>query len=193
MENKDTYRRKIDALLTEWEDKIDILVTKADTATAGARSRYQEQLQALQAKQEVARHKLDELKEDSGEAWEAIKEGMEEAWDDLKEAFEKAATKFSDEENTRSSEAMVTDFVCEANTLSTELAHFQQALHTGDTAAISAASKQLLQVVTQAEAFASEADVGWLRFPREQQQAYLQVAGKLVVARQELHKRNLAG
>lgn len=78
MDNKDTYRHTIEALLTEWEDKINVLITKADVATAAARSRYQEQLQALQAKQEVARHKLRELKEDSGEAWEEIKEGMEE-------------------------------------------------------------------------------------------------------------------
>ena len=96
MENKDAYRRKIEALLKEWEDKIDVLITKADAATATARSRYHEQLQTLQAKQEVARHKLHELKEDSGEAWEEIKEGMEEAWTDLKQAFEKAAAKFSD-------------------------------------------------------------------------------------------------
>ena len=99
MENKDAYRRKIEALLKEWEDKIDVLITKADAATASARSRYHEQLQALQAKQKVARHKLHELKAESGEAWEEIKDGMEEAWTDLKQAFEKAAAKFSDEDD----------------------------------------------------------------------------------------------
>ena len=101
MEKKEAYRRQIEALLKEWEDKIDVLLTKADAATASARSRYQEHLQALRAKQEVAHQKLRELKEDSGEAWEEIKEGMEEAWDDLKEAFEKAAAKFSDEDDKR--------------------------------------------------------------------------------------------
>lgn len=96
MENKDVYRRKIEALLKEWEDKIDTLLTKADEATAGARSRYQEHLPVLQAKLEVARHKLHELKGESGEAWEEIKDGMEDAWADLKQAFEKAAAKFHD-------------------------------------------------------------------------------------------------
>jgi hypothetical protein len=96
MENKDVYRRKIEALLKEWEDKIDELLAKADEATAGARSQYHEHLQTLQAKQEVARHKLHELKGESGEAWEEIKDGMEDAWADLKQAFEKAAAKFHD-------------------------------------------------------------------------------------------------
>jgi hypothetical protein len=81
MENKDVYRRKIEALLKEWEDKVDVLIIQADAATVSARSHYDEQLQALQAKQEVARQKLHELKGESGEAWEEIKEGLEEAWD----------------------------------------------------------------------------------------------------------------
>lgn len=95
MENKDAHRRKIEALLKEWEAKIDGLLAQADAAAASARSRYQEHLPALQAQLEVARQKLHELKGEGGEAWEEIKDGMEEVWEDLKQAFDKAAAKSS--------------------------------------------------------------------------------------------------
>ena len=106
MDNKDAYRRKIEGLLSEWENKIDTLLDKAEAATASARSHYYEQRQILDAKQEVIRRKLCELKEEGGEAWEEIKDGMEEAWKDLHGAFEKAAAKFSDP---KSSEANSSD------------------------------------------------------------------------------------
>lgn len=91
---KEAYQEKLEAQLRIWNAKIEELKGKADKAEAEAKIRYQEQLQALRAKQEEAEKRLRELKAAGEGAWEDLKGGIEKVWDELRDAVEKAASRF---------------------------------------------------------------------------------------------------
>jgi Skp family chaperone for outer membrane proteins len=59
-----------------------------------AKTRWNEKMADLQAKQEAARKKLDELGTSTGEAWERLEKGAQSAWDELQKALQEAAKEF---------------------------------------------------------------------------------------------------
>jgi Skp family chaperone for outer membrane proteins len=59
-----------------------------------AKTRWNEKMADLKAKQEAARKKLDELGTSTGEAWERLEKGAQSAWDELQKAFQEAAKEF---------------------------------------------------------------------------------------------------
>lgn len=79
----------------------------------------------------------------------------------------------------------------EADDLEVALAQFRRSLHNGEHVAVAAATEQLQAAIDKAEEAAKEADAGWLRFPREQQQGYLRLATRIAVARQAVKKHEL--
>ncbi|MBJ3762531.1 coiled coil domain-containing protein [Maribius pontilimi] len=94
MDEKNAYRRKLEARLDQWRAEIDKLQNKAAEASADARQEYDEQVRNLREQQQDARAKLMELDDASGEAWKDLKKGVERAWDDLGAAVKKARKRF---------------------------------------------------------------------------------------------------
>jgi hypothetical protein len=48
----------------------------------------------LEAKQQVARDKLVEVRKSTGEAWGHMEKGAQASWDDVRTAFQEAAKEF---------------------------------------------------------------------------------------------------
>jgi hypothetical protein len=48
----------------------------------------------LEAKQQVARDKLGEVRKSTGEAWEHLAKGAQSAWEDVRKAFREATEEF---------------------------------------------------------------------------------------------------
>jgi hypothetical protein len=59
-----------------------------------AKTRWNERMADLRAKQEAARKKLDELGTSTGEAWDRVEKGAQSAWDDLQKAVQEASKEF---------------------------------------------------------------------------------------------------
>ena len=94
MSKRDEYVRKLQEKLGKWNAEIDALAARAAEAKAGARSEYMEQIEALKAKQAVAREKIEELQQSGESAWEDLKSGVELAWTALGEAIDSARSRF---------------------------------------------------------------------------------------------------
>jgi len=94
MNEKELYQKKKQAQLDEWQAEVDKLKAKAAGASADVQIELNKQIDALKDRLEDGKSKLAEIKETSGDAWEAWKDGMESAWDSLKAAFIEAGSKF---------------------------------------------------------------------------------------------------
>jgi len=84
---------KMEKKLKAWGDEVETLRGRADELSAGARTKWNEQVEEMRAKQESARKKLAEMKKTGGAAWEDLRAGTEAALEDLKKAVEKAVRK----------------------------------------------------------------------------------------------------
>jgi chromosome segregation ATPase len=94
MASKEAYQKKLEAQLSEWDAKLDVLSARAQKATADARIAYENELESLKAKRAAARETLEELGRRSGTAWEDMKDGVEKAWADMGKAIDKIAARF---------------------------------------------------------------------------------------------------
>jgi len=94
MSSKDEYVRKMQAKLQEWNEEIDVLTAKASEVTAEVKHEYSEQIEALQAKQAVARQKMEELQQAGESAWVDLKAGIELAKTAMGEAIDSARSRF---------------------------------------------------------------------------------------------------
>lgn len=94
MGNRDEYVRKMQAKLDEWNAEIDQLTIKANAATAELRKEYSEQIEALKARQAVARERIEELQQAGEGAWGDLKSGIELAWTAMGEALDSARSRF---------------------------------------------------------------------------------------------------
>jgi chromosome segregation ATPase len=94
MATKEAYRKKLEAQLRQWDAKLDLWSASAQKATADARIRYENELEALKVKRAAAHRKLEELGQRSEDAWEDMRDAMEKAWDEMGKAMEKVAARF---------------------------------------------------------------------------------------------------
>jgi hypothetical protein len=94
MENKEAYRKKLEAQMREWSAKVDLLKARADQAEADAKIEYRNRLEDVRQKKEALQAKLSELQKTSDAAWKDIKAGTERAAADLKVALQSAFSKF---------------------------------------------------------------------------------------------------
>ena len=85
---------KLTAKLKQWDDDIDKLEAKAQTAKADVRAEYNEHIQDLRDKKKAAQERLEEVKHAGEGAWEDLKSGSVEAYDSIKNAFQSALSKF---------------------------------------------------------------------------------------------------
>ena len=99
-EGKKTYQEKIEAQLKGFAAQLEVLVAKAGQAKEEAKAKYAPQIEALRAKQESVRQKLEGLKEPGSEAWEDLKKGIDAAVGEFKFAVQSAASRFKEKEET---------------------------------------------------------------------------------------------
>ncbi|MCL5966578.1 MAG: hypothetical protein M1550_05155 [Deltaproteobacteria bacterium] len=87
---RNTYLRKVEAVLKRLDDEIDTLSHKSEKASAEAKEIYNEQIEILRAKAGAARAKLREVREAGAGSWGEFKKGAEFAIDDLRKAIDNA-------------------------------------------------------------------------------------------------------
>ena len=93
-DKRKAYEEKLDAQLKEWNAQIALLKAKAENAKADAKIDHYKTIETLQAKQDAARTKLQELRNAGDDAWEDIKTGAENVWTEVKVVFQSAASRF---------------------------------------------------------------------------------------------------
>ena len=93
MSKQEAYIHKREAELRHWNAKIEELKAKAAKAKTETKIRYYKQVEELLGKQQKARERLLELKQEkvSEQIWDDIQAKAEEAWEEFKHALEKAA------------------------------------------------------------------------------------------------------
>jgi siroheme synthase (precorrin-2 oxidase/ferrochelatase) len=91
---KEDFESRLKASLAEMEEQTERLHEKGRALKDEAKTRWNEKMADLKAKQEVARDKLDELRTSTGEAWGHVEKGAQAAWDDARKAFQEAAKEF---------------------------------------------------------------------------------------------------
>lgn len=94
MAKKEAYQKKLEAQFKVWDAELDVLSAKAQKATAGARIKYQNELESLRSKRAAALKSFEELGKRSENAWEDMKDGVEKIWDDMSKSIEKAVARF---------------------------------------------------------------------------------------------------
>ena len=94
MKTKEEYINSLTAELKEWSAQIDVLTAKAEKATAEAKLKHLEELDALRAKQHAAGEKITQIEEASGEAWVEVKQTADKVWDELRTGIASATSKF---------------------------------------------------------------------------------------------------
>ena len=94
MKEKTSYQEQIKKKLKELSDSLAELTFKAEQLHTDAAVELEKQIESLRDKQHRIREKLEELEEESGEAWEDIKDGIEHAWSDIKKGIDSAWSRF---------------------------------------------------------------------------------------------------
>ena len=94
MEEEKTYLKKMAEYLEKLDAKVLELQAKAAKAGEEAKREIDKHVAELSAKQQVARQKLQELKEAGSGKWESLKGRAEKARDDLEETLGKIVAKF---------------------------------------------------------------------------------------------------
>jgi hypothetical protein len=91
---KEDFEMRLKASLAEMEKEIDRLHEKGHALKDEAKARWAEKMADLEAKQQVARDKLEEVRKSTGEAWEHMEKGAQAAWDDVRKALQDAGKEF---------------------------------------------------------------------------------------------------
>ena len=96
MNEKELYRKKVQAELDQLKAELDKLKARADKADADTKLKANKQIKELESKINEVENKLNELAETSADAWGALKNGVDSAMDSLKSGFKDAASKFKE-------------------------------------------------------------------------------------------------
>lgn len=80
--------------LTEVDQQIAQLETRAADLTGEAKTRFEEQNQQLQQKRQAFEERLEELRNSGDDAWKELSGGLRSAFQDLKNATDNAAKQF---------------------------------------------------------------------------------------------------
>jgi hypothetical protein len=93
MDEKMEYVEKLSAQIVEWDAQIDLLMYKADSATAEVKSKYCKEMDDLKSKRKEAELKLQGISTASSDMWEDLKAGAESVLDVTKTALHDAILK----------------------------------------------------------------------------------------------------
>ena len=93
---KTEYEAEAQSALDKLRTQIDELRVQADLASAEARDRLQQGVEALRKRQAEAKVKLDEAQSAGADAWKSVAKQAEQLVDDLGDAFGKLADDVQD-------------------------------------------------------------------------------------------------
>lgn len=96
MSKKDEVIQRLKAEVEEWEAKLEPLKLKAKLGEMEARDKFEEVEKTVREKTHHLRGRLEELKNDTGEAWEDLAKGCETSWGEAKSAIKAALSRFRD-------------------------------------------------------------------------------------------------
>ena len=91
---REAYEQKMNARLLKWDAQMQVLKARAKEAGANAKAEIGKELDDLEKRSDVAREKLRELRNSSGEAWQDLKAGLDNSWRSLQGALEAAKSRF---------------------------------------------------------------------------------------------------
>ncbi|MEJ2695431.1 MAG: hypothetical protein P8013_02170 [Candidatus Sulfobium sp.] len=94
MEGKEAYFQKIETELAKWADEIGKLKDRTKNVNTGIETQYYEQVEDLMALHELARQKLQEIREYGDAHWEDYKAGMEKAMSELSNSYSELESHF---------------------------------------------------------------------------------------------------
>lgn len=94
MPEHEKFTKQMDEQLKHFKEKIDATKAKAENRGQEFIKGYEQDLEKLESKYELARYKLTLLRKGGKSAWSELKSGFENAFHDLKEAVGKAKEKF---------------------------------------------------------------------------------------------------
>ena len=90
------YVSKMKTQLKQWDADVDALAAKGESASAEARSIYQEQIRELRASRDAAQKSFQEMRAAGEAAGAKMKVGMEEAWKAMKKGLDRASSNFKE-------------------------------------------------------------------------------------------------
>lgn len=93
-QTKAEFEGVMKANLEKLEEEVRELKMKAGKLNQAARTKWNEEVAELDAKQKAARDKLDEVTRSTGEAWKSLRGGAKNAWEELEKAVQKARAAF---------------------------------------------------------------------------------------------------
>jgi hypothetical protein len=88
---KEDFEMRLQSGLADMDAEIAKLHEKGLALKDDAKTRWNEKMADLKAKQEAARKTVDELGTSTGAAWGRLEKGAQSAWDDLQKAFQEAS------------------------------------------------------------------------------------------------------
>jgi len=83
MDKRTEYVEKLSAQMVEWDNQINLLKDKVESAAPGTRSEYSKTIATLQLKRDEAATKLQGISAASDEEWEELKTGTEQIWGEV--------------------------------------------------------------------------------------------------------------
>ncbi len=86
MDTRTEYVEKLSAQMVEWDNQIDLLKDKAESASPEARSDYTKAIAALQLKRDEAAAKLQGISAAGDDEWEGLKAETEHVWEKVRTA-----------------------------------------------------------------------------------------------------------
>lgn len=98
MEEKSSYRQKVDAQFEDLKTDLEDLKIKVQNAAADLQAEYQERIRELEPKIVEGKVRLAELAGTADEAWDEVKDGAELILKQMKETFNNVKEKFNKDE-----------------------------------------------------------------------------------------------
>jgi|GEM_PF-6446354 len=94
MADKESYFEEVEAELKKWQGEINRLKEDTKKFDQGVVTQYYEQVEDLMALHELARQKLQEVKEYGEAHWDDYKHSMDEAMENLTRSYDKLQDHF---------------------------------------------------------------------------------------------------
>jgi seryl-tRNA synthetase len=93
MDARTKFVELLSAQIVEWDNQLEALKDKAESARAEEKSEYAETIAALQRKRDEAVKKLMGIGAATDDEWEDLKAGAEQIWSEVKDIFRDAIEK----------------------------------------------------------------------------------------------------
>lgn len=93
MDKRTEYVEKISALIVQWDNEIDRLKDKAESATPESKSDHSQAIAALQLKRDEAALKLQGIPAATDDEWEDLKTGTEQVLGEVRTMLRDAVMK----------------------------------------------------------------------------------------------------